>query len=143
MRVHLGDDARHVLREAEAVALVTSSETPVVTREMLTEPRLLVSISSYRRPEIDLPLLEEASYIWTDSLEQASGPGSLFQSGQLRGKLRTLADVARVSDLRDEGTTRMVINTGAAWEEVLLAESLWRSAEEVDAGLRVARVDHP
>lgn len=143
VRVRLGDDVLHVLHEASAVALVTSAETPVITGEMLTEPKLLVSINAYRRPEIALPLLEEAPHIWTDSIEQASGPGSLFQSDHMRGKLRKLADAGGLRDLRDETTTRIVINTGAAWEEILLSESLWRSAEEHDIGLSTTLLNQP
>ncbi len=51
--------------------------------------------------------------------------------------------VRGLRDLRDEGTTRIVINTGAAWEEILLAESLWRSAEAVNAGLQTTLVNQP
>lgn len=137
VRIRLGEDASHVLREARAVALVTSAETPVVTSEMVTEPRLLISINAYRRPEIALPLLEAAPYVWTDSLEQASGPGSLFQSDAMRGKLRKLADPEKLPQLRDESTTRIIVNTGAAWEETLLSESLWESSEELDLGLSI------
>ncbi|HTT44454.1 MAG TPA: hypothetical protein VMH38_00355 [Thermoplasmata archaeon] len=143
VHVRLGDDAESVVREAEAVALVTSSETSVVTQEMLAKPKLLVSINSYRRPEIDLRLLEEAPLIWTDSIEQASGPGGLFQGDAMRGKLRKLADPEALRELRDESSTRIVINTGAAWEEVLLAESLWRSAEELDVGLQTTLLNQP
>jgi ornithine cyclodeaminase/alanine dehydrogenase-like protein (mu-crystallin family) len=143
VRVQLGDDAQHVLREAEAVALVTSSVTPVVTRDMIAKPKLLVSINSYRRPEIDLRSLEEAPHIWTDSVEQASGPGSLFQDEGMRGKLRKLADAGGLRELRDESSTRIVINTGAAWEEILLAESLWRSAEELNLGLQTTLLNQP
>jgi ornithine cyclodeaminase/alanine dehydrogenase-like protein (mu-crystallin family) len=143
VRVQLGDDAQHVLREAEALALVTSSVTPVVTRDMIAKPKLLVSINSYRRPEIDLQSLEEAPHIWTDSVEQASGPGSLFQGEGMRGKLRKLADAEGLRELRDESSTRIVINTGAAWEEILLAESLWRSAEELNLGLQTTLLNQP
>ncbi|MFZ1023311.1 MAG: hypothetical protein WAN87_04170 [Thermoplasmata archaeon] len=143
VRVRLGEDTRHVLRETSAVALVTSSETPVITREMLPGPKLLVSINSYRRPEIDLPLLEEAPHIWTDSVEQASGPASLFQTENMRSKLLKLAHPEGLNELRDEGSTRIVINTGAAWEEVLLAESLWRSAEKSSVGIATTLVNQP
>lgn len=135
--VEMGDSARQVLREAPAVALVTSSEEPVVTPEMLPGPRLLLSISSYRRPEIDARLLDAAAQIWTDSVEQAGGRGTLFEDGGRRGKLRPLARETDMEALRDARSTRIIINTGAAWEEVLLAESLWRSAEQTGAGLRL------
>ncbi|MGC2359047.1 MAG: hypothetical protein WA691_01915 [Thermoplasmata archaeon] len=143
VRVRLGEDAPHVLRETPAVALVTSSETPVITREMLPGPRLLVSINAYRRPEIDLPLLEEAPHVWTDSLEQASGPASLFQTENMRSKLLKLAAPGGLKALRDEDSTRIVINTGAAWEEVLLAESLWISAEKSGVGIESTLVNQP
>ena len=143
VRVRLGEDARQVLRETRAVALVTSSDTPVLARDMLPGPRLLVSINSYRRPEIDRPLLEEAPHIWTDSVEQASGPGSLFQKESMRSKLLKLAHSGGLKELRDEGSTRIVINTGAAWEEVLLAESLWRAAEDSNVGIETTLVNQP
>ena len=137
VRVRLGEDATSVLREAEAVALTTSAETPVITPDMMPGPRLLVSINSYRRPEIDLRMLEEAPHVWTDSIEQASGPVTLFREEDMRGKLLKLAHDDGLTELRNKSSTRIVINTGAAWEEVLLAESLWRSAELADVGLQV------
>ncbi|HTP54725.1 MAG TPA: hypothetical protein VML94_07210 [Thermoplasmata archaeon] len=126
--------ADEVLAEAAAVVLTTSADSPVVTPKMLPGPRLLVSLSAYRRPEIDPRLLDAASHVWTDSVEQASGPGTFFQAGTMRDKLRKLADADSLADLRDPASTRIVINTGAAWEEVVLAESLWQSAERSDAG---------
>jgi ornithine cyclodeaminase/alanine dehydrogenase-like protein (mu-crystallin family) len=135
--VNLADDVRHVLREAPAIALVTSSEETVVTSEMMPGPRLLVSISAYRRPEIDLRLLDSARHIWTDSVDQAGNRGTLFQDSPRREKLRPLLQGGDGEALRDGGSTRIIINTGAAWEEVLLAESLLRAAERARAGLSV------
>lgn len=143
VKVRLGNDARDVLHEAEAIALTTSAETPVITPEMMTAPKLLVSINSYRRPEIDLRMLEGAPHVWTDSIEQASGPGTLFHREGMRGKLLKLADEEGLAELRDETSTRIIINTGAAWEEVLLAESLWRSAEQADVGLQANLANVP
>lgn len=141
--LRLGDDAQDVLGRAKAIALVTSSETPVVTPEMISEPRLLLSINSYRRPEIDQRLLKDAPLVWTDSIEQASGPGTLFQGAGMREKLLKLADGEGLANLRDESSTRIVINTGAAWEELLLADSLWQSAERSDAGLHATLANVP
>ncbi|HTP54701.1 MAG TPA: hypothetical protein VML94_07080 [Thermoplasmata archaeon] len=143
VEVRLGRDAAHVLHETEAVALTTSSETPVITPDMLSGPKLLVSINAYRRPEIDLGLLKAAPYVWTDSIEQAGGPGTLFQRKEMREKLRRLAHDETMEELRDKLSTRIVINTGAAWEEVLLAESLWRSAEQSDVGLQATLSNVP
>jgi alanine dehydrogenase len=143
VKVRLGNDASHVLREAEAVALTTSAETAVITPDMMPGPKLLVSINSYRRPEIDLRMLEEAPHVWTDSIEQASGPGTLFHREDMRGKLLKLAHDEGLAELRDKTSTRIIINTGAAWEEVLLAESLWRSAERSDVGLRATLSNAP
>jgi len=143
VRVQLAEDARQVLREAPALALVTSSEVPVITRDMLPGPRLLVSINAYRRPEIDLPLLEGTPHVWTDSIVQASGPSTLFQSESMRSKVLKLADPGGLKKLRDEGSTRIVVNTGAAWEEILLAESLWRAAELSSVGLETTLVNQP
>jgi alanine dehydrogenase len=143
VKVQLGNDAPHVLREAEAVALTTSAETPVITPDMMPGPKLLVSINSYRRPEIDLRMLEDAPHVWTDSIEQASAPGTLFHREEMLGKLRKLAHGGALAELRDRASTRIIINTGAAWEEVLLAESLWRSAEQSDVGLRATLSNVP
>ncbi|HEX9340704.1 MAG TPA: hypothetical protein VF992_05980 [Thermoplasmata archaeon] len=143
LRVHLGDGAAQVLRETAAIALVTSSNEPLVSSEMMPGPRLLVSISAYRRPEIDLRLLYEAPCVWTDSVAQASGPATLFHDPTRRGKLRPLAVDADQDALHDEESTRIVINTGAAWEEVLLAESLWRSSDQTQVGLRLDLSNDP
>jgi alanine dehydrogenase len=143
VKVRLGNDAAHVLRETEAIALTTSAETPVITPDMMPGPKLLVSINSYRRPEIDLRMLEAAPHIWTDSIEQASGPGTLFHKEDMQGKLLRLAHDKGLAELRDTTSTRIIINTGAAWEEVLLAESLWRSAELSGVGLQATLSNVP
>jgi ornithine cyclodeaminase/alanine dehydrogenase-like protein (mu-crystallin family) len=137
VRVDLSEEAREVVAESAAIALTTSSDQPVLTPEMLPGPRLLVSISGYRRPEIALPLLEAAPRIWTDSVAQASGPGTLFAAPRLSAKLCPLAREDSLSALQDGRATRIVLNTGAAWEEVLLAESIWRAAPDAGAGVEV------
>jgi ornithine cyclodeaminase/alanine dehydrogenase-like protein (mu-crystallin family) len=130
--VHLADTAAGVLREARAIAIATTSEQPVVTAPMLPAPRLLVSLSAYRRPEIAPPLLEASARIWTDSVVQATAPGTLLAEAGLRGKTCALAEPAALVALRDQATTRIVVTTGAAWEEVVLAESLWQGASSTD-----------
>lgn len=122
--VELAPDATEVLRQAKAVALVTTAETPVIVSEMLSEPRLLLSISAYRRPEIDPPILERVPTIWTDSVAQASGPGTLFEKDEMRSKLQPLVRGLNDGALRDVQRNRIIVNTGAAWEEVVLAEAL-------------------
>ena len=76
--VDLAESADDVLARASNIVHVTTSESPVVTQPMLREPKMLLSINCYRRPEIDLPILDEARVVWTDSVAQASGPGTLF-----------------------------------------------------------------
>jgi ornithine cyclodeaminase len=137
MDVHLATGVPQVVQESRAIALVTSSEGPVVTPDMLRDPRLLLSVSAYRRPEIDLRLIDSSSQVWTDSVAQASGKGTLFEGSPRREKLRSLAGEADAKALRNDRSTRIIINTGAAWEEILLAESLWRAAESSDAGVRL------
>jgi ornithine cyclodeaminase/alanine dehydrogenase-like protein (mu-crystallin family) len=128
-----GADA--VVRDSPAIVLATSADVPVVTPEMVREPRLLLSLSAYRRPEIDPRLLDAAPRVWTDSVVQAGGPGTLFEGPDRRAKLVPLADAASATALRDPRETRIVINTGAAWEEVLVAESLARAADREGVGV--------
>ncbi|MEM0129535.1 MAG: hypothetical protein QXG65_05185 [Thermoplasmata archaeon] len=135
--VRLGTDAGDVLRRAPVVALLPSSETPAGTPEMIPGPVLRVRISSYRRPEIDRRFLAPAPRVRTESIGWATGPGPLFEGGAMGEKVRGPADPEGGSDLRDASMTRIVIPTGAAREELLLAESLWRSAEASDVGLDV------
>lgn len=47
---HRTMEASGVLRESEAVALATCAPAPVLTAAKLPGPRLLLSISAYRRP---------------------------------------------------------------------------------------------
>jgi len=133
--VTLAEDVRNVVAAAPAVVLATSAETTIVTPEMLAEPRLVVSISAYRRPEVDGRLLDVASTVWTDSVTQASAPGTLFETDARRSKLAPLLDERRLEALRDRRSSRFVFNTGAAWEETILAESLCRAAEARNVGI--------
>ncbi|MGP8072301.1 MAG: hypothetical protein ACLPZM_04130 [Thermoplasmata archaeon] len=132
--VNIAKDVAQVLSLAPAAVLATSSESTVVTREMTRAPKLLVSISAYRRPEIDLRLLDSSARIWTDSVDQAADKGTLFADPPRRQKLRPLLDKGAGPSVRDRKATRIILNTGAAWEEVLLAESLFRSSEKSNAG---------
>ncbi len=135
--VALASDAEGVLAQTSAVVLVTSSESPVVTKPMLREPKLMLSINSYRRPEIDTPLLDEAPVVWTDSVAQASSPGTLFSSDERRSKLRPLMQGVLDGSLRKRSSTRIVVNTGAAWEEVATAQLLYERATERGVGTEI------
>ena len=138
LRVELGQDASEVIRCVPAIVLVTSAESTVVTPKMVAEPKLLLSISAYRRPEIDVRLLDSANRIWTDSVAQASGPGCLFEPDARRAKLRPLSEGILDGSIHDRTSTRIIINTGAAWEELVLAEMMYELAESRDVGLSVA-----
>ncbi|NNN18182.1 MAG: hypothetical protein HKL79_07470 [Thermoplasmata archaeon] len=138
LRVELGQDAAEVIRSVPTIILVTSAENTIVTSDMVAQPKLLLSISAYRRPEIDVRLLDSANHIWTDSVAQASGPGCLFEPDARRAKLRPLGEGIADGSARDQTSTRIIINTGAAWEEVMLAEMMYELAESRDVGVSVA-----
>jgi alanine dehydrogenase len=138
LRVELGQDAADVVRNVPAVVLVTSAENTLVTSEMVSQPKLLLSISAYRRPEIDVQILDSVSRVWTDSVVQASGPGSLFESDVRRAKLRPLGEGIANGSALDRTSTRIIINTGAAWEEVVLAEMMYELAESRNLGASVS-----
>jgi alanine dehydrogenase len=136
--VDLAASTEDVLARTSNVVLVTTSGSPVITESMLREPKLLLSINSYRWPEIDTPILDETRFVWTDSVIQASGPGTLFELEDRRSKLRPLMSGVEDGGLRNEHSTRIVINTGAAWEEVVTAEFLYEQAIERKAGAEIS-----
>ena len=136
--VELARGPDDLVARASNIVLVTTSEAPVVTAPMLRDPKLLLSINSYRRPEIDTPILDRVPYVWTDSIAQASGPGTLFESEERKSKLRPLLQGVLDGSLRDTQSTRVVVNTGAAWEEVVTAQLLYELATERDVGVEVA-----
>jgi len=135
--IALAEGPEDVLARTHNVVLVTSSETAVVVKPMLREPKLLLSINSYRRPEIDIPILDGARFVWTDSVAQASGPGTLFEIGGRKSKLRPLMQGVRDGSVRDGRSTRVVINTGAAWEEVVTAQLLYELGMERGMGTEI------
>jgi alanine dehydrogenase len=141
--VALAERPEDVVSGAATTILVTSSEYPVLTPPMLPGPRLLLSISGYRRPEIDPEIMDAASGVWTDSVEQASGPGTLFELGERRTKLHPLIEGILDGRLSDARLTRVIINTGAPWEEVVTAEALYELASEGGLGTEVALPDAP
>ena len=138
LEVGIAQGTEDVLAQTSNIVLVTTSESPVVTEPMLREPKLLLSINSYRRPEIDVPILDKARYVWTDSVAQASGPGTLFEGEERKSKLRPLMQGLLDGNIRNGLLTRIVINTGAAWEEVVTAQLLYELATERGAGAEVA-----
>ncbi len=142
VHVELAPNAGEVLRTARSVVLATSAEEPVVRRESITEPTLLVSLSAYRRPEIDPSLLDAAPQVWTDSVVQAGGPGTLFEREDRRSKLRSLGAGLEDGSVRERARTRIVLNTGAAWEEVLVAQMLLELAESRGIGTNLTLPEH-
>jgi alanine dehydrogenase len=135
VNVELAPDVGGVVRGVPAVVLATSAENTLVTSDMITVPKILLSISAYRRPEIDPGLLDSAHRVWTDSVAQASGPGTLFDSDRLRTKLRPLGEGVSDGSARDSSVTQILVNTGAAWEELLVAQLMFEIAESRGIGV--------
>lgn len=138
LEVVLARSTEDVLARTSHIVLVTTSEAPVVVESMLGEPKLLLSINGYRRPEIDLSILDKAPGVWTDSVAQASGPGTLFERERRKSKLRPVMNGVVDGSLRDARSTRIIINTGAAWEEVVTAQLLYELATAQGAGVELA-----
>lgn len=141
--VELAANARETVAAAPAIVLTTSSETTVVSKEMVDAPRLFVSIAAYRRPELDPRLFDEAELVWTDCVAQAAGPGTLFAPAGRRAKLRPLGEGVESGALRDRTRHRFVLNTGAAWEELLVGELLLEAAEARGRGTEIPWPEGP
>lgn len=135
--VELGSSASDVVRAFSTIVLTTATERLVISAEMVSEPKLFLSISAYRRPELAAPLLDAAPRIWTDSVAQATGPGTFFDSATRRKKLVPLGLGIADGSARDRSSNRIVINTGAAWEEVLLGQLLLERAESHGRGIEL------
>ena len=141
LEVAPAEGAREVVARHAALVLTTSSETTVVPREMVVGPKLLLSLTGYRRPEIDPGLFDRVDRVWTDSVAQASDAGTLFLEPGRRSKLRPLGQGVAEGSLRDRTRLRIVLNTGAAWQEVLVAGALLDRAEAMGRGIDLALPD--
>jgi ornithine cyclodeaminase/alanine dehydrogenase-like protein (mu-crystallin family) len=135
--VELARTPTEALDHGTATVLVTASESPVIPAEVSTRPRLLISINAYRFPEIPLPLLDEALWVGTDSVAQASAPGTLFEREPRRSKLRPLCQALQDGTFRDPASLRIVVNTGAAWEETIAADRLCHLAVQRGLGTEI------
>jgi ornithine cyclodeaminase/alanine dehydrogenase-like protein (mu-crystallin family) len=124
LEVEVGTSAESTLREVRAGVLATSASAPVLGTALLSMPTLLVSISAYHRPEIDPAVYDALDRVWTDSVEEAGAPGTLFASAERRKKLQPLWSGVSDGSLWDAGSLRIVLNSGAGWQEVLMAEEL-------------------
>ncbi len=133
--------ARELVERHSALVLTTSSETTVVSREMVESPKLIVSLTGYRRPEVDPRLFDTVDRVWTDSVAQASDVGTLFFAADRRRKLRPLGEGIVEGPARDRDRLRIVLNTGAAWQEVLVAGSLLDRAEAIGRGVELSLVE--
>lgn len=129
--------ARELVARHSALVLTTSSETTVVSREMVESPKLIVSLTGYRRPEVDPGLFDTVDRVWTDSVAQASDAGTLFSATDRRVKLRPLGEGVEDGSARDRGRLRIVLNTGAAWQEVLVAGAMLDRAEATGRGIEL------
>ena len=143
LRVEIAASAAEVVRSVPVVVFATAAERVILTPGEMTSPRLLLSISAYRRPELDYRILAAAPRIWTDSVAQAGGPGTLLDTVEGRRKLQPLGQGILEGTARDRSSTRIVVNTGAAWEEVLLSKVLLESAESHDRGTVLPMPDEP
>lgn len=127
-QVAVVDQPDEMFRTVPALALVTSATEPVVSASDIHGRKILVSLSGYRRHEIDPGLLDSTPRIWTDSVAQAAGPGTLFESPERRAKLRPLGQGVADGTARDPRSVTIVLNTGAAWEETVTAQGLYELA---------------
>lgn len=130
--------ARDLIARHSALIVATSSETTVVSREMVESPKLIVSLTGYRRPEVDPSLFDTVDRVWTDSVVQASDAGTLFLATDRRAKLRPLGEGIGDGSARDRGRLRIVLNTGAAWQEVLVAGTLLDRAAATGRGIELS-----
>jgi ornithine cyclodeaminase/alanine dehydrogenase-like protein (mu-crystallin family) len=135
--VDLADGVTDLVGRCSTVVLVTSADSPVLTARMLGEPRILLSINAYRWPEIEPSILDGVSIVGTDSVEQASGPGTLFEESARKAKLRPLVRALEDGSMRDVRTHRIIINTGAAWQEIVTAQLLLDVARAESLGTEV------
>jgi ornithine cyclodeaminase/alanine dehydrogenase-like protein (mu-crystallin family) len=138
------DSLEDAVRDARVVVLATSSTQPVVSPQMLRPDALVATIQGYRanQHDVDPRIYERADVIWTDSVEQASGPGTLFERSPLRSKLEALGRGAASGRIRDSSRVRVIVNTGAPWQEVIVANALLAAAESRAQGI-VAELPSP
>jgi alanine dehydrogenase len=136
-RVAAVDSLEAAVRDARVVVLTTSSARPVVSSEMLRPDALVATIQGYRasQHDVDPNVYDRAEVIWTDSVEQASAPGTLFERPPLRSKLEALGRGAVSGRIRDSSRARAIVNTGAPWQEVLMANALLANAESNSRGI--------
>ncbi len=122
------DRPDEMFRTVGALALLTSATEPVISAAEIPGRAIVVSLSGYRRREIAPEMLDATPRIWTDSVAQASGPGTLFESSERRAKLRPLGRGLADGTARDPRSVTIVLNTGAAWEEAVTAQALYELA---------------
>ncbi|HXW67040.1 MAG TPA: hypothetical protein VEL82_04085 [Thermoplasmata archaeon] len=135
LRVELAASAEELAERVPTIVLATSAEAPVLRAASLPGPRLFVSLSAYRRPELDDALLDAPREVWTDSVVQASGPGTRFEGAARRTRLRPLGAAVLDGSARDARDHRLIVNTGAAWEELICADALLARAADLGRGV--------
>lgn len=134
----MAQGSEEVRARTSNIVLVTTSDSPDVTEPMLGEPKLLTSNNSYRRPEIDAPIPDSAPWLWTDHVARPSSPGTLFETERRKSKLCPLMEGVVEGSIQNARSTRSVITTGAAWEEVVTAQLLYQRVAERAAGVEIA-----
>lgn len=132
--VELATNARDVARKVSSIVFTTAADQTILSPDDVSDRHLLISIGAYRRPELAPDILDRVACVWTDSISQAGGPGTVFESEARRRKLIPLGKGVADGSIRNHSVLRIVVNTGAAWEEVLMGKFLSDLAEANHVG---------
>jgi ornithine cyclodeaminase len=143
MPIIASDTAEAAVRGADLIVLVTSSPTPVIEHQWVSDGAHVVCVGACRPTQQEMPPhLVQRSRLYVDSREAAlaeSGDvvmniaSGLFDASHIRGELGELV-LGRVAGRAADRDITIFKSLGMAVEDVVAADLVFRRAAESGAG---------
>ncbi len=141
------DSAESAVRDADLIVLVTSSPTPVLDDEWVSEGAHVVCVGACRPMHQEMPpMLVKRSRLYVDSRDAAvleSGDivmniaDGLFDASHIRGELGEVV-LGRVAGRKSDSDITVFKSLGMAVEDVVAADLVFRRAVESGVGTELS-----
>ena len=146
MPIIAADSAEAAIRGADLIVLVTSSPTPVIEDQWVSEGAHVVCVGACRPTQQEMPpMLVKRSRLYVDSRDAAvleagdivrNIADGLFDASHIRGEIGEVV-LGRVGGRASDSDITVFKSLGMAVEDVVAADLVFRRASESGAGMEL------